>query len=241
MGDNNLNANRSFNSNYKGNGNGNNGRSSFNPGSYQDGNRNSRRDHYSRYSYRNDFSPRSSHNDDRFLDHYRQGWRTPVRPPHRPWRPQVWFYARPTIPYGWSPYRNAPIIDGIIGLYFGTLYNETLNYLYYNNYYIDGYYDGIVYVRNVDLYGYTWPDVELRYDDYNGLNYAQFSYSMGYNDMTRYDAIYRQMCGYYGQPVAVVGGTYPRVTWVGGDSRGYITLSLNGAGGRWYTSLAFGY
>lgn len=232
--------NKGFNPNFKGD------RSSFDRGTYRgrpDGDRgrwDERRNYYDRYGYRSGWEPRRGYGD-RFFDHYRHGWMHPVRPPYRPWRPQVWVYTRPAIPYGWAPYRYAPIVDGILGLYFGTLYNETLNFLYYNNYTIDGYYDGTVYVRDVDLFGYAWPDVELRYDDYNALNYAQFSYSMGYCDMGRYNAIYRLMCDNYGRPVMVVSGAYPRVTWIGGDSRGYITLSMNGADGRWYTSLSFGY
>ena len=161
-------------------------------------------------------------------------------PPVRPYRHTIWYY-RPTIPYGFRPYRNAPIVDGILGLFFGTLYDASLDYLYYNGFNIDGYYDNIVYLRDVPLFDYDWPDVMLRYDDYNQLNYAQFAVVHSYNDRARYNRLYRLLCASYGNPVSYVRGTYPQVTWVGGDGRGYITLSLNHDAGRYFTALSFGY
>lgn len=194
---------------------------------------------YSQYRYHDGFRPHGPHHD-RFYDHYRYGWNRPIMPPVRPYRHTIWYY-RPTIPYGFRPYRNAPIVDGILGLYFGTLYDASLDYLYYNGFDIDGYYDNIVYLRDVPLFDYDWPDVMLRYDDYNQLNYAQFAIVTGYNDRARYNRLYRRLCASYGNPVSYVRGTYPQVTWVGGDGRGYITLSLNHDAGRYYTALSFGY
>lgn len=194
---------------------------------------------YSQYRYHDGFRPHGPHHD-RFYDHYRYGWNRPIMPPVRPYRHTIWYY-RPTIPYGFRPYRNAPIVDGILGLFFGTLYDASLDYLYYNGFAIDGYYDNIVYLRDVPLFDYEWPDVMLRYDDYNQLNYAQFAIVTGYNDRARYNRLYRRLCASYGNPVSYVRGAYPQVTWVGGDGRGYITLSLNHDAGRYYTALSFGY
>ncbi|MBQ4007165.1 MAG: hypothetical protein II603_01375, partial [Muribaculaceae bacterium] len=122
---------------------------------------------YHQYRYHDGFRPHGPHHD-RFYDHYRYGWNRPIMPPVRPYRHTIWYY-RPTIPYGFRPYRNAPIVDGILGLFFGTLYDASLDYLYYNGFAIDGYYDNIVYLRDVPLFDYEWPDVMLRYDDYNQL------------------------------------------------------------------------
>ena len=194
---------------------------------------------YNQYRYREGFRPHGPHHD-RFYDHYMRGWNRPIMPPVRPYRHTLWYY-RPTIPYGFRPYRHAPIVDGILGLFFGTLYDASLDYLYYNGFNIDGYYDNIVYLRDVPLFDYEWPDVMLRYDDYNQLNYAQFAITTGYNDRVRYNRLYRRLCDSYGTPVAYVRGSYPQVTWVGGDGRGYITLSLNHDAGRYYTALSFGY
>lgn len=194
---------------------------------------------YNQYRYHDGFRPHGPHHD-RFYDHYRYGWNRPIMPPVRPYRHTIWYY-RPTIPYGFRPYRNAPIVDGILGLFFGTLYDASLDYLYYNGFAIDGYYDNIVYLRDVPLFDYEWPDVMLRYDDYNQLNYAQFAIVHSYNDRARYNRLYRRLCASYGNPVSYVRGAYPQVTWVGGDGRGYITLSLNHDAGRYYTALSFGY
>ena len=194
---------------------------------------------YNQYRYHDGFRPHGPHHD-RFYDHYRYGWNRPIMPPARPYRHTIWYY-RPTIPYGYRPYRNAPIVDGILGLFFGTLYDASLDYLYYNGFNIDGYYDNIVYLRDVPLFDYEWPDVMLRYDDYNQLNYAQFAIVHSYNDRARYNRLYRRLCASYGNPVSYVRGAYPQVTWVGGDGRGYITLSLNHDAGRYYTALSFGY
>ena len=194
---------------------------------------------YNQYRYHDGFRPHGPHHD-RFYDHYRYGWNRPIMPPARPYRHSIWYY-RPTIPYGFRPYRNAPIVDGILGLFFGTLYDASLDYLYYNGFNIDGYYDNIVYVRDVPLFDYDWPDVMLRYDDYNQLNYAQFAIVHSYNDRARYNRLYRRLCASYGNPVSYLRGSYPQVTWVGGDGRGYITLSLNHEAGRYYTALSFGY
>lgn len=192
---------------------------------------------YDRYRYHRDFRPRHRRHDP-FFDHYRRGWGRPVPPPMRPWRHSVWVY-RPHIPAGFRPYVSAPIVDGVIGLYFGTHLTSSLDYLYYNGYYIDGYYGNIIYLCNVDLLGYTWPDAMLRYDD--GLDYAQFSYYNHRNDSRRYNRLYRRLCASYGSPVSFVGGPYPQATWLGGDSMGYITLSMNHDGaGRYFTALSFG-
>ncbi len=201
-------------------------------------NRDRNRGNYRQYRYNNRFRPRGGH--DPFFDHYRRGWRTPVRPPVRPWRHNLWYY-RPSIPHDYRPYASAPVIDGIIGLYFGTLLDVSLDYLYYNGYQIDGYYNDIVYLRNVDVFGYTWPDAMLRYDSYDGLNYAQFSYYSSRFDHYRYNQLYHSLCNTYGHPVSYTRGRYPQVTWVGGDGQGYITLSMNNDSGRFYTALSFGY
>ncbi len=196
------------------------------------------RGNYDQFRYRDGFRPRPGN--DRFYHSYRAGWHTPMRPPHRPHRPTLWFY-RPTIPVAFAPITGAPVVDGILGLFFGTVYSSSLDYLYYNGYTIDGYYDNMVYLRDVDLYGYSWPDVQLQFDPTTGLSYAQFAYSTATIDRYRYNRLYSDLCATYGQPVAVMGGNFPQVTWVGGDSRGFVTLSLNNAGGRFYTSLSFGY
>ena len=179
--------------------------------------------------------------DDRFYWNYSHNdWRRPVMPPERRYRPASLWYYRPTMPSYYRPYYAAPSIVSILGVDFGTMFGPSLNFLYYKGYDIDGYYDNIVYLRNVPMLSFTWPDVMMRYDPNSGLNYAQFVYSTAYFDRSRYNRIYHDLCATYGQPINY-GGSDMRLSWYGGDGRGYVTLSLNSDGGRYYTSLSVGY
>lgn len=194
---------------------------------------------YDRYRYDGKMRPRGG--DDRFYRNYRHNdWRRPVMPPERRYRPAALWYYRPTMPAYYRPYYAAPSIVSILGVDFGTMFGPSLNFLYYKGYDIDGYYDNIVYLRNVSMLSFTWPDVMMRYDPDSGLNYAQFVYSTPYFDRSRYNRIYHDLCATYGQPINY-GGSDMRLSWYGGDGRGYVTLSLNSNGGRYYTSLSVGY
>ena len=196
--------------------------------------------YYDRYRYHHGYRPRDGRRDHMFV-RYSHGWARPWRPAPRPWHHSMWWYRRPVIPVGFTPLSGCPIIDGIIGLYFGTAYDASLNFLYYNGYNIGGYYNNVIYLNDVDLYGYRWPGVMLNYDPVTGLNYAQFSYYTTYSDPYRYNRLYRSLCDAYGRPVQVVSGSYPQVTWLGGDGRGYVTLSQNFTNGRFFTAISFGY
>ena len=196
--------------------------------------------YYDRYRYHDGYRPRDGRRDHMFV-RYSHGWARPWRPAPRPWHHSMWWYRRPVIPVGFTPLSGCPIIDGIIGLYFGTAYDASLNFLYYNGYNIGGYYNNVIYLNDVDLYGYRWPGVMLNYDPATGLNYAQFSYYTTYSDPYRYNRLYRSLCDAYGRPVQVVSGSYPQVTWLGGDGRGYVTLSQNFTNGRFFTAISFGY
>ena len=194
---------------------------------------------YDRYRYNNNMRPRHHH--DRFFNHYRYNswsWRNPVMPPVRHYRPHhVWFY-RPVRPVGFTVYASAPIITGILGVEFGTRFDSSLNYLYYNGYEIDGYYDNVVYLRDVPLYDYTWPDVMMQYDD-RGLAYAQFSYSCGYDDRVRFNRLYHDLCAHYGAPIRR-SGYNGYFSWYGGNGVGFVNLGVSFTGGRYYTTLSFG-
>ena len=196
--------------------------------------------YYDRYRYHHGYRPRDGRRDHMFV-RYSHGWARPWRPAPRPWHHSMWWYRRPVIPVGFTPLSGCPIIDGIIGLYFRTAYDASLNFLHYNGYNIGGYYNNVIYLNDVDLYGYRWPGVMLNYDPVTGLNYAQFSYYTTYSDPYRYNRLYRSLCDAYGRPVQVVSGSYPQVTWLGGDGRGYVTLSQNFTNGRFFTAISFGY
>ena len=233
----NHNGNGGNNGNHYGNG-GNNGNHNGNGGNY--GNNNGRRPGSNGHSdnYRPD--PNRGHN--AYRDHYswnhaHNDWSRPLPPPARVHRPAPYYYHRPVIPAHWRPYHGAPVIDRILGITFGTTFNVSLSFLYTNGYNIDGYDNGVVYLRNVHMMSLTWPDVMLCYDDYGRLMNAQFIHSSYYHDRSRYNRLYHDLCAAYGTPIEIDGGG---ITWFGGNRVGYVTLSMTTVGSRYYTNLYVG-
>ena len=204
--------------NHSGNGHGHNGNHGYNPNNRFD---------YSSHHYRDEFSWNYMHHN----------WSRPLPPPVRVHRPAPWTWYRPIIPAGWHPYAGAPVIDRVLGLVFGTLYEASLDHLYYSGYYIDGYADGIIYLRDVPMLNLYWADVMLNYD-YNRLVNAQFVYHSSYYNMSRYNRVYNSLTRIYGPPVYRDGMT---ISWYGGDSNGYVTLSMFNNAGDYYTTLSIGY
>jgi len=169
-------------------------------------------------------------------------WHTPVAPPRRSFRPGHYHIFRPVPPPNYRPWRNAPIISGILGLAFGSPYYTSLDYLFTRGYEIDGYYNNIVYLRNIQELSCFWPDVMLNYDSRQALSSAEFHYSTAYDDLGRFNRLYSNLCARYGQPV-----TYNedadgiRSTWYGGNARGFVSLEYFYSSGRYYTTLSYGY
>ena len=183
----------------------------------------------------------AAHRDQYRWNYMHSNWSRPLPPPSRAYRPLPLRYYRPVIPVHYRPLVGAPIIDRILGITFGTYMDVSLSHLYYNGYDIDGYDNGIVYLRNVGMLNLTWHDVMLNYDDYGRLANAQFVYSQSYRDFSRYDRVYRDLCAVYGSPIAVNDNAFESAaTWFGGNSTGYVTLSFGYQAGRYYTTLSVG-
>jgi len=190
------------------------------------------------YSPHNHYDYSNHHYRDQFRWNYsHHSWSRPLPPPARAHRPAPILWHRPVIPAGWRPYASAPIIDRILGLMFGTLYEASLDHLYYNGYFIDGYTDGIIYLRDVSMMDLYWPDVMLNYE-YNKLVNAQFVYHSSYYDRARFDRVYRSLCRVYGSPVFQDGMT---ISWYGGNNTGWVTLTMNESYGDYYTTMSIGY
>lgn len=193
---------------------------------------------YGGYSNKRDFDHRNTV----IHDSYRRGvWNRHVAPPVRPYRPRQIHIYHPVRPVGWRPITGIPIIDGILGLTFGINYSTSLSYLYNNGYYIDGFYDNVIYLRDVQLFGFYWPDVMMQYDDYNNLSYVQFIYSTPYADRVRLRRIYRNLCNTYGSPVAFRDDEISQISWYGGNGVGYVTLRYARHDGRYFTTISYGY
>lgn len=177
------------------------------------------------------------HRDHFSYAHAHHNWSRPLPPPPRPYRPAPIRYYRPVIPAHYRPYYGAPVIDRILGITFGTYFDVSLDYLYTSGYYIDGYQDNIVYLRDVRMLNLLWPDVMLSYDAGRLAN-AQFVFATTYRDRSRYNRIYHDLSAVYGPPISVESGM---ATWFGGNTTGYVTLSIGSDYGRYYTTLSIGY
>lgn len=175
------------------------------------------------------------------IRHRPSSWHTPVAPPHRSFRPVHHHICRPVPPPGFRPWHRAPIISGILGLTFGTAYYTSLDYLFTRGYEIDGYYNGVVYLRNIQELNCFWPDVMLNYGSRNALSSAEFHYSTSYDDLGRFNRLYSDLCARYGQPVTYAEDSQGiRSTWYGGNARGFVSLEYYYDRGRYYTTLSYG-
>ena len=166
------------------------------------------------------------------------------RPPQRPYRPAPCPYHRPAPPVHYRPHCHISPLQAILGVALGVAFDNSVNIFLGRNYYVDGYADNYLYMRNMSAYNYTWPDVMLYYN--NGyLASSQFSYSTSNYDGYRYNNLYNQLYNMYGAPaVAQSIANGRRVTWWGYDNQ-YITLEFQsvynyGSGIRYYTNLIIG-
>lgn len=202
------------------------------PGHGQAGNPGAPKPNY-KDDYRNPNSPR-----------YDYSWH-PVAPPVRPYRP-VRPIPRPLPPPHYRPYHRASVINNILGLAFGTAVWASVNYLHDKGYYIDGYSNTAIYLRDVRQLMYNWPDVILNYDSFRRLTGIQFIYSTSYRDSGRYTRLYSELCRSYGPPVSYrqTPGGYESV-WYGAGAQNFVALEydMNYASNgmpRFYTILSYG-
>ena len=233
-----------------GNNNGNNGnhygndrgdRPNGNYGNHYSGHRDYGRDYDGRrpgYHNPHHNNPRGYDNqfNRRYHDYYRHNswsWSHPCRPPYRPWRPTPWVVHRPVVPAGWVWYSSAPRIYRVLGIQFGTVFSVSINHLFTYGYNIDGYYDNVIYLRDVPM---------LNYAPGGGLASAMFSNSFAFRDLAMYNRLYNTLCGTYGSPVDARTTPYEgTVSWWGGEGQGYVTLTYyTDQNGRFYTNLTIG-
>lgn len=185
--------------------------------------------------------------------HFKPGYRPNHRPmppyhvhgPHRPYMPAPRPWHRPTPPPHFRPRYGAPNFATILGVTIGTALNISINALMNSGYDVVGYGPASVYLNNVPMLNYTWPNATLSYVNGN-LAGSEFVYSTPYYDMSRYNMLYSQLINQYGYPTTTQsnGGGSISSTWWGYNDN-FVTLSYfpdyatNGTL-RYYTSLTFG-
>lgn len=234
----------------------NHGNHSGNTGSYRPGN-SGNHDNHGNHGNNGSYRPGNSGHHDNHGNHSHggHGYRPRPeynghhyghisRPPHRPYRPAPIVYHRPAPPVYYHPHCHITPLQALIGVTLGVAFDASVNVFLGRNYYVDGYDNDYLYMRDLYAYNYSWPDVMLYYS--NGyLASSQFRYSTSYYDCGRYNSIYNQLYASYGAPAIlqnISGGR--RVTWWGYDNN-YITLEFlseytTGYGTRYYTNLIIG-
>ena len=177
--------------------------------------------------------------------HGNHGHYRPVTPPRRPYRPRPHIVHRPTRPHNYCPYDHAPILRTVLGLEFGYRIYTSIDRLRNTGYFIDGYSDHEVYLRNVKELGYKWEDAILYYSR-GGLTNVSFYYSSHKHSTKRYDKLYKRLCREYGRPVMYTSRhNMMEASWFDGSGRNFVTLSFKyersfGGSSRYYTTLTYG-
>ena len=177
--------------------------------------------------------------------HGNHGHYRPVTPPRRPFRPRPHIVHRPTKPHNYCPYDHAPILRTVLGLEFGFRIYTCIDRLRNTGYFIDGYSDHEVYLRNVKELGYKWEDAILYYSR-GGLTNVSFYYSSHKHSTKRYDKLYKRLCREYGRPVMYTSRhNMMEASWFDGSGRNFVTLSFKyersfGGSSRYYTTLTYG-
>ena len=193
---------------------------------------------YNTYHYSSSWRPR--YDGDRFFNSFRHNswsWRNPIRPSVRQWRPSTMWVYRPIVTININRYSSYPTIAGVLGLRWGTSFINSLNYLYYSGYEIDGFENNIVYLTDVELMDYAWDDVMLQFDGNDNLDYVEFAFWNYTYDTSRFYSLYHTLCSIYGSPVSYDNSMY---SWYGGDGIGYVNLGMQYGTDVCYTVLAFG-
>lgn len=181
--------------------------------------------------------------DDRHHGHH--GHYRPVAPPRRPYRPRPHIVYRPSRPHNYCPYDHAPVLRTILGLEFGFRVYASIDRLRNTGYFIDGYSEKEVYLRNVKELGYKWEDVILYYSR-GGLTNVSFYYSSHKHSTKRFDKLYKRLCREYGRPVMYANRhNMMEASWFDGSGRNFVTLSFKyersfGGSSRYYTTLTYG-
>ena len=166
--------------------------------------------------------------------------------PHHPHAP---FYVhaprpRPHRPAVWRPV-GRPISFGqaLLGLTLGATFNISLEYLYDSGYTVGGYGSDAIYLNNVSMMNYLWPEASMFYRG-GRLVSTVYTYASAYNNASRYNNLLNMLTMIYGSPYVTPTDRGMSSTWWNGDGS-YVTLNYESGYGPsgslgYYTTLTFG-
>lgn len=130
----------------------------------------------------------------------------------------------------------------MLGLAIGTAFNLSLEYLYNNGYTVGGYGNNAIYLNNVRMMDYVWPEASMFYNG-GRLMSAVYTFASAYDNASRYNNLLNMLTATYGAPYITPTGSGMSSTWWNRDGS-YVTLnyeSTYGTGGLgYYTTLTFG-
>lgn len=140
------------------------------------------------------------------------------------------------------------MLTAVFGLPFGISINISIDNLRRDGYYIDGYNNNEVYLRNVYEMNYSWDDGVVIYDSSGRMQSARLYQSTYGYDSSRFDNLYSQICSQYGLPATQKYRNGEKtVTWYDRNGNGshYVSLAYNhmtsdGGYPRYYTILCYG-
>ena len=141
---------------------------------------------------------------------------------------------------------TAPMLTAVFGLPFGISINISIDNLRRDGYYIDGYNNNEVYLRNVYEMNYSWDDGVVIYDSSGRMQSARLYQSTYGYDSSRFDNLYSQICSQYGLPATQKYRNGEKtVTWYDRNGSHYVSLAYNhmtsdGGYPRYYTILCYG-
>lgn len=168
-----------------------------------------------------------------------------INPPVRQNRPKTLAAPKPIKrPSNYTANSNVATLSNVLGLAFYSSISTSLNYFYNNNYYIDGYNDNAVYLRNVSELGYEWDDVQVNYTS-SSMTSVQFIASTSTANESRFNAVYNKLCNKYGDPVSLnYSSSEASAAWYGRGYNNYVTLDYykdysNDGQFRYYTVLTY--
>lgn len=189
--------------------------------------------------------PGADYRPNHHYDSYRPG--PPPPPSRRPHLPAAIHFYRPTPPpLSFRPYAAWPSFSTILGFRIGSAIGSVVSSLAYTNYNVISTTSDAVYLNNVPMMNYIWPDAVLTFNSVGRLAGSEFISGNIYNDRSMYNSLYSGLCATYGSPYAINNsGPYSsEISWWGPDGQ-YIRLSYSPGAAydgttRFYTTLNFG-